>query len=176
MRRMRAFLLDFVLAWGVGVGAKLFDLLVVARAWSASPPESLKLMPYGPHYPVNPGQFFLPTPIVILVSSLGALIAGWKRPGHRIWLLSSAALFVALFVFTMIVFWPMNGTLYRAGLAEGSAGSEADVVRLARRWLALDWLRLAVMTAGFISALRAISLPVPPGPGAPLPCYSKREF
>lgn len=149
------------------MGAKLFDLLVVAGAWSAAPPESLKLMPYGPQYPINPGHFFMPTSIVILVSSLGALIAGWNvSPGYRVWLLSSAAFFIALFVFTAIVFWPLNGALYRAGSAAAGAMSQADVVQLARRWLALDWLRVALIAAGFICAIRAISLPVPVRPAA----------
>jgi hypothetical protein len=56
MSLLRAFLWLSVLAWGIGVGAKLYDLIVVAGAWSASPPESLSLMPYGAHYPVMPGH------------------------------------------------------------------------------------------------------------------------
>jgi hypothetical protein len=51
------------------VGAKLFDLLVVAGAWSASPPESLKLMPYGPH-----AMLFL-GPIIVSIL-LAAVAAG----------------------------------------------------------------------------------------------------
>jgi hypothetical protein len=58
MRLLRAFLWLSVLAWGIGAGAKFYDLIVVAGAWSASPPESLSLMPYGAHYPVMPGQFY----------------------------------------------------------------------------------------------------------------------
>ena len=60
-RLMRAFLWIAVLAWGIGAGAKLYDLIVVAGAWSAAPPESLSLMPYGARFPVGPGQFFAPT-------------------------------------------------------------------------------------------------------------------
>ena len=59
VRLMRAFLWVSVLAWGVGVGAKLYDLRVVAGAWSASPPESLTLLPYGPRFPVDPGRILL---------------------------------------------------------------------------------------------------------------------
>ena len=59
-RFMRAFLWIAVLAWGIGAGAKLYDLIVVASAWSASPPESLSLMPYGARFPVGPGQFLHP--------------------------------------------------------------------------------------------------------------------
>ena len=45
---LRFFLWVSVIAWGVVLGAKLFDLLVLAGAWSAAPPESLSLLPYVP--------------------------------------------------------------------------------------------------------------------------------
>ena len=38
IRVMRFFLWASVLGWGIGLGGKLFDLIVVAGAWSASPP------------------------------------------------------------------------------------------------------------------------------------------
>jgi len=69
-RLMRFFLWMSVLGWGLGLGGKLFDLLVVAGAWSASPPASLALLPYGPRYPMNPGDFFQPLSIVCPFFSL----------------------------------------------------------------------------------------------------------
>ncbi len=157
---MRVCLWVSVLAWSVSLGAKLFDLLVVAGAWSASPPTSLKLMPYGPNYPMNPGHFFLPTSVVILISSVAAAILGWNTPNLRMWLLSSTVLFVALFVFTAIVFWPMNGALYRAGTGEvPMSGTAASA--LAHRWIVLDWLRVTIMAAGFYCSSRAFSLLAP---------------
>ena len=47
-RLTRIFLWVAVLCWGILLGAKLFDLLVLAGAWSAAPPESLSLLPYVP--------------------------------------------------------------------------------------------------------------------------------
>ncbi len=158
MQGTRTFLWIAVFAWAIGLGGKLFDLLVVAGAWSAAPPESLKLMPYGPHYPVDPGRFFIPTSAVILISSIAALIAGWRRaPAIRVWILSATLLFVALFVFTMIVFWPMNAALYHTAL--GTSGLTAgEATHMAHRWIVLDWLRVGVMAGGFICTVRAISL------------------
>ena len=68
------------MAWGVGLGAKLFDLVVLAGAYSAAPPASLALMPYGPRFPVDPGDFFQPLSLSLLFGSVGALISGWKTP------------------------------------------------------------------------------------------------
>src|SRR5258708_8174763 len=76
----RGFLWVSVLGWGIGLGAKLFDLIVVARAWGAAPPASLALMPYGPHYQLNPGDFFQPLSALMVVGFLGALINAPKPP------------------------------------------------------------------------------------------------
>lgn len=102
---------SIVLAWGIGVGAKLYDLRVVAGAWPrrAAPPQSVKLLPYGPDFPVDPGKFFMPTSLATLVATFGALFCAWKTPlKYRFWLWSSAALIVAVSVFTVVSFWPRN--------------------------------------------------------------------
>src|SRR5260370_3118159 len=115
IRLMRIFLWVSVLAGGTGVGAKLYDLRVVAGAWSAAPPQSLKLLPYGPHFPVDPGKFFMPTSLATLVSAFGALLGGWKTPPqYRFWLCSSAVLILAVWVFTVESFWPRNQALFAA--------------------------------------------------------------
>ncbi len=161
---MRVFLWISVLAWGIGAGAKLYDLRVVAGAWSAAPPQSLALLPYGPHFPVDPGKFFMPTSLATLVAAVSALFAGWKTPPkYRFWLWSSAVLILAVWVFTFVAFWPRNAALFAA--ASGSAGGvvgEAELIQLTRQWVAYDWCRVAMMGAGFVSAVRAISVPIPP--------------
>src|SRR5437016_11172473 len=96
-RLMRTFLWIAVLAWGIGTGAKLYDLIVVAGAWSANPPESLSLMTYGARFPVSPCQFFAPISGATLVGAIGALICGWRTPAsYRAWLWSSAILIFVL--------------------------------------------------------------------------------
>ena len=57
-RWLTVFLWIAVMAWGVGLGAKLFEFTVVISAWAADPPASLTLMPYGPGHPYDPGDFF----------------------------------------------------------------------------------------------------------------------
>jgi hypothetical protein len=161
MRLLRAFLWLSVLAWGIGAGAKHYDLIVVAGAWSASPPESLSLMPYGAHYPVMPGQFFAPTSGAALVGAIGALICGWRTPAsYRFWLLSSVILILALWVFTITAFWPSNHALFAAASAPPSTAEDrAELIRRAHQWIAFDRCRVAMMLGGFISAIRAISTP-----------------
>jgi len=159
----RGFLWVSVLGWGIGLGAKLFDLIVVARAWGAAPPASLALMPYGPHYPLNPGDFFQPLSALMVVGILGALISGWKTPlQYRVWLWVPAITFVIIWIFTPAVFWPMIRELYGAGSGK-IVRSDAELRLLVRRWMIWDWLRVAVIATGFVSLVRAISVPFPRG-------------
>jgi len=52
-RITRSLLWISVLAWGVLLGGKLFDHVVLVSAWSAYPPEPLSLLPYGPRFPTE---------------------------------------------------------------------------------------------------------------------------
>ena len=157
----RGFLWFSVFGWGIGLGAKLFDLIVLASAWGAAPPASLALMPYGPHYPLNPGDFFQPLSALMVVGILGALISGWKTPlQYRIWLWMPVISFLIIWVFTPTVFWPMIRELYGAGSGK-VVKSEAELILLVRRWMIWDWLRVAMIATGFISLVRAISVPYP---------------
>lgn len=102
-----------VLAWGVLVGGKLFDLRVLAGAWSASPPESLSLLPYGKNYPVDTGEYFFPSSVALLICSFGALIVGWNTPPRfRLLLAIPALVMLVMLAFTITWFWPRNAALW----------------------------------------------------------------
>jgi hypothetical protein len=155
------FLWMSVLGWGIALGAKLFDLVVVAGAWSAAPPKSLSLLPYGPRFRVNPGHFFLPVSLVVATGAIGGLIAGWAMPlDYRIWLWCSALPVAGLWLVTIPVMWQLNATLQAAG-REGGAADRPEVPRAVLAWVVCDWIRVVMVAAGFVAAIRAMSLPIP---------------
>jgi hypothetical protein len=43
------------------------------RSWSTSPPESLSLLPYGPRWPVDTGEFFHDEAITAILSAIREL-------------------------------------------------------------------------------------------------------
>ena len=163
MRLTRILLWISVLSWGVLLGAKLFDLRVLVGAWSASPPESLSLLPYGPHYPVDTGDFFIPISAALLVASFGALISGWRTPpNYRILLILPALMILGSLIFTVVAFWPRNAALW--AVATGSVTATKDraaVIGMVHEWVAYDWLRVSMGVVGFVCAIRAISIPFP---------------
>ena len=154
-RWLSVFLWISVVAWGVGLGAKLFEFTVVISAWAADPPASLSLMPYGPGHPYDPGDFFLPLSVLLLIGIVGALIcARGAVRSYRLWLWTALASLLVIWLATPPVFWPMIGELYHAGTA--SRPLEASAAQsLVNRWLVLDWLRTALIAVGFVSAIQA---------------------
>ena len=155
MRSLRIFLWVAVFGWATGFGAKLFDLVVIGGAWSASPPASFALLPYGKRYPIDPGDFFIPLSALIAVGSIGALIAGWKSP-QRFSLRLSVIAFLLIWAITPTVFWPMIHQLYGTAIGRVTA-TDVESVQLAHRWLVWDSFRLAVIAIGFIASVRAMS-------------------
>ncbi len=155
------FLWISVLAWGVALGAKLFDLVVVTGAWAAAPPRTLALLPYGPRFRVNPGHFFLPVSLVVVTGAIGALIAGWSTPaGYRLWLCAAALPVAGIWLITIPFMWPLNATLQAAG-HDGGVGDPAGAARAAFWWVVCDRIRVVMAATGFVAAIRALNLPVP---------------
>jgi hypothetical protein len=162
----RIFLWLSIFAGGIGLGAKLFDLLVLAGAWGASPPGSLALMPYGPRYPIDPGNFFQPLSAILLLGMLGAVISGWKTPWeYRVWLLLPVLMFLLIWIFTPTIFWPMIRELYGVGRGK-IVESDAQVLQTVHRWVIYDWLRVVAIAVAFLSSVRAISAPFPGAHGS----------
>lgn len=113
---------------------------------------------------MNPGDFFQPLSVLMVVGILGALICGWRTTTpYRIWLIVPIVAFLIIWAFTPTVFWPMIRELY--GVASGRINrTQGEAILLVRRWMIWDWMRVGVIAIGFLSLVRAISLPLPDGP------------
>ncbi len=168
------FLWIAVLGWAIALGAKLFDLVVVAGAWSAAPPASFDLLPYGKRYPIDPGDFFIPLSALVAVGGVGALITGWKS-SVRPWLWLSLIMFGIIWALTPTIFWPMIHQLYGTAIGRVTA-TDAESVHLARRWLVWDSFRLVVIAIGFVASVRAMSAPAVTKKGLTRRCSQLRKF
>ena len=146
-----------VTAWGVGLGAKLFEFVVVISAWAANPPASLVLLPYGPRYPLNPGDFFQPLSALLVIGTVGSLIAGWPTTrNYKIWLWLPVIFLLIIWAATPTLFWPMIYDLYGASTGTRPL-AEAATQALVNKWLWYDGSLTFFIALGFACALHAIS-------------------
>ena len=153
---LSVFLWVSCVAWGVGLGAKLFELQVVIGAWAANPPESLALLPYGPKYPSNPGDFFQPLSALLVIGLVGSFVAGWRTSAQvKRWLWLALVALVIIWAATPTLFWPMIRDLYWASTGKQPLTVEATRA-LVSRWLWLDWSRTALIAVGFVASLQAL--------------------
>ena len=67
--------------------------------------------------------------------------------------------------FGSLKLWPMIRELYGVGRGR-IVESDAQVMRLVRRWVICDWLRVAAIGVAFLSSVRAISVPFPGAQGS----------
>lgn len=160
-RWTRFFLWCLVVSFGIALGAKIYDLAVLATAWGAAPPTSLTLLPYGARYPVDPGQFFEPLSAAILLFLLAAAIAGWKTPWkYRTWLVVPLIAFAIVCALTVTTMWPITRELN--DVATGNLKrSEGELIAAVQQWFALDALRVLLIAVGYFAVTRAISVPFP---------------
>lgn len=156
-RISQALLWVSVLAWSLWLGGLLHEMVVILPPWSASPPESVLEWNARPQYVINPTGFYPPVALTTVLSSVAALIAGWGMPSsRRRWPAISAVCAFTTLVFTIIYFFPKNEVLFR-NRSSGLSGEEITVI--ARGWVTANRLRVCIMAAGFLSALRALSIP-----------------
>lgn len=159
----RALLWVSVVAWGILLGGKLFDHVVLVGAWSASPPASLSLLPYGERFPVDTGDYFLPSSVTLLVCSFGLFVSGWRTPlRYRLSLFLPPLMLLVILLFTVRWFWPANAALWH--VAQGAPDAIQDpseIAALVRRWVAFDRVRIAAGLVAFLLCTWAISVPFP---------------
>jgi len=152
----------FVVALGVEIGAGLYETLVVLPLWSAAPPESVTA--YHRHLVANPqfalnagGRFWMFATPFVGVTALAALLSGWRtRPEHRKWRIAGAILALIVVGSTFAWFVP---NIMRLHSPQVLAMSAEEVASVTNWWVRLNWVRVVIYSAGWLAALRALSIP-----------------
>ena len=156
------FLWLFVIALGIELGAGLYETLVVMPLWAAAPPDSV--IAYYQHNAANPqfalnagGRFWmLATPLVGLLA-IATLLSGLRTPfEHRKWRIIGTVLALIVVVFTFIWFVPNIIRLTGESVMQMNPD---EVSSLTNWWVRLNWVRAVLYSAGWLAALRALSIP-----------------
>ena len=133
-------------------GASVYESLVVHPAWSRKPPESFVGFVGAPISRMNIPAFWVPVAPLYALSSLGALAVALWAGRLTMPLTVSAACAVSGVVWTLVYFRPTIGRFLETG------GGNTPAKRLqseARRWIVLNWIRVAMVAVSWWCALRA---------------------
>ena len=133
-------------------GASVYECVVVHPAWSRKPPESFVGFMGAPISRMNIPAFWVPVAPLYALSGLGALVVALRAERPAVPLIVSAACAVSVVVWTLAYFRPSIGRFLEAG------GGNTPAERLqseARRWIVLNWIRVAMVAVSWWGALRA---------------------
>jgi hypothetical protein len=120
------------------LGAIVLETFMVYPNIFADPPRTLEL---GMDFLSvrAPNDFFPPFGFVSWVLGGAAVVAGWRLPSARPWLLASVAMIMCEGIASMTLFWPRNTIMF----VEGTDLHSAEYLRqVAREFETLHWLRL----------------------------------
>ena len=155
------FLWFFVIALGIEIGAGLYETLVVLPLWDGAPPDSVRAyyqhIATYPQFAPDAGHRFwmFSTPLVGLTAA-AALFSGLRtRPPHRQWRMAGTILALVVVMATFAWFVPHIIRLYSKDVLTMSDG---EVTGLTHMWVGLNWVRVVLYSAGWLSALRALGI------------------
>jgi hypothetical protein len=149
-----AFLFAFFLGASIALGGAVYSSRVVEDLWSSSPPASLRQ--WAPAMNAAGANFWSKiTPLTGLLAILTLATAFSTSPAHRRWRIAGSVLFVLVAISSVAYFAPTIGRLSPPALDALSAG---EASAMARRWTALDSLRMLGVAGAWGCTLRAITL------------------
>ena len=134
------------------LGASVYECVVVHPAWSRKPPESFVGFMGSPVSRMNIPAFWVPMAPLYALSAIAALVVAPRAGGPGVPLIVSAVCAVSGVVWTLIYFRPTIARFLEAG------GGDTPPARLqseARRWILLNWIRLALVAVSWWGALSA---------------------
>ena len=151
----------FVVVLAIGVGAGLYEALVIMPLWSHSPPESVRgwdeLLEANPQYAPHGGDRFwiIVSPARALLA-IAVLITALRMRGlHRRWRLIASLITLALFIIAAVWLIPVSAELFGDETAELSPEA---VVSKTNAWVRLNYLFQILGIAAFLAALRALTI------------------
>ena len=143
----RVLLWLFVVDLGIAFGAGIYESRVVVPRWENAPPQT---------WPNTGLEFWVyVTTVPLTLLTLANLVAGWLDRGpRRYWWLGAVAIIVVERIATFSYFIPTM--IWLMGTEDLP---EAEVSATLSQWLLLDYGRHVLTLAGWLAALKALSLP-----------------
>jgi Domain of unknown function (DUF1772) len=160
-RLSRIFLWLFVIFLSLGIGAGMYETLVIWPAEFGAPPQSIWTLSdfWREHANLRPnaglGFWIFLTPITGLLALVNCIFALRSSGKYRSWLLLASVPTVIVIAITFIYFVPTLGVIWTSQ-RNGLSGEE--VAAKVHMWVMLNWVRTVIMTIAWLFLLRAFSL------------------
>ena len=135
-------------------GAGMYECLVVHPAWSRKPPESFVGFVGAPVSRMNLPAFWIPVAPLYALSGLVTLAVALSAGSRDVPLIVSSVSAVVVVAWTLVYFRPTIQRLLEDG---GTSTPAARLQSEARRWIQLNWVRVALVVISWWGALAALA-------------------
>jgi hypothetical protein len=144
-----------VVLWGTLLGGITYSHLVYFPPYLSALPDSAVVVngPYGLHE----AKFWMLIHPLLILSLVVTLFLNWRPRARRKLILITSAVYVLALVVTTLYFVPELIAFERS---PQSGVSPAEWLTRGQRWQRLSWVRGAVMYAGILPLLIALTRPV----------------
>ena len=141
------------LVFGVYLVGHLFDITMIVPNWRSGTVEDIKL--YNDFFHTADPRFFYSNirPFSIAVSILCLLVFWSKGTLLRVLLIISLLIDLLIYVVTIYYFTPINDYLFHG---ETQSLDPVLVKEYVSKWVASNYIRIALLTVGFYASLRAV--------------------
>jgi hypothetical protein len=122
-------------------GASILDTYVFFPNWFHNMPSSIVTARDFYAYR-NPGAFFIPMLLLVLISGAGFVAAAWKTEPARIWILVAVVLFAAIGVLNVGFIYPRIGFMMANASVPEQVG---EIIRTAMEFQVLIQVRMVIL-------------------------------
>lgn len=145
-----------IILWGTVLGGIVYSHLVYFPVYLSALPDSAVVVngTYGLHEAI----FWMTIHPLLILSLIAALVLNWKSGSRRKLILISCAIYFLVLVVTQIYFIP---ELIAFEQSPKSTVLPAEWLARGQRWQRLSWTRGAIMYAGILPLLLALTKLVP---------------
>lgn len=133
-------------------GATVYEALVVHPAWSRKPPESFAAFMGTPLGRMNIAAFWMPVAPLFALSAIVSVAVAAIQGTPNLMLIVSAACAVIAVAWTLAYFRP---TVTRLLEQQGGNAPAERLQAETRRWIALNWIRVALVVVSWFGVLVA---------------------
>ena len=158
MARITLWLL--VIALGLDLGAGIYEARIVVPLWANGVPATLAAGNPFARVAIDAGMHFWKymTSVVALLA-LAALVFGLRTSApERVWRTVASVAELCVVATTLLYFRP---TLVRLFMGHGEGLSDAAILSIVRRWVALSRVRIVVSFGAWCAALVALAVARP---------------
>ena len=144
-----------IVLWGTLLGGIAYSHLVFFPVYLSALPDSAVVVngPYGLH----DGIFWMTIHPFLILSLIVTLVLNWRLKARRKLISIGFAVYVLVIIISQLYFVPELIAFERS---PESSLAPAEWLARGQRWQRLSWIRAAIMYAGILTLLLALTKPV----------------